>query len=249
MTASTKQSDIEALLTRRVAEVVVEGSLREKLSSGRTLTVKMGFDPTAPDLHLGHGVGLRKMREFMDLGHRAVVIVGDYTTLIGDPSGKSKTRPILTPAEIEANAKTYFEQAGKVLDITRVEVRRNSEWYSKMGLDDILKLAGQFTVARMIERDDFEKRLQAGTDIGLHELLYPMMQAYDSVMLKADVELGGTDQRFNILAGRDLQKKMGQPAQDALFVPLLVGLGRREEDVQVARQLHRRVRGPGGDVR
>ncbi|MBN1585278.1 tyrosine--tRNA ligase [Candidatus Uhrbacteria bacterium] len=224
MKVTTDPIKTEALLTRRVEEVVVRESLAAKLASGRQLTVKMGFDPTAPDIHLGHSIGLRKLQEFMDLGHRAVMIIGDYTTLIGDPSGKSKTRPMLTPEEIEANAKTYLEQAGKVLDVERLEIRRNSEWFSRMDFLDILKLAGKFTVARMIEREDFRSRMASGTDIGLHELLYPMMQAYDSVMVQADAELGGTDQRFNILVGRDLQRKMGMPQQDAVFLgPILAG--------------------------
>jgi tyrosyl-tRNA synthetase len=221
---STDPIKIESLLTRRVVEVVVEESLREKLASGRQLTVKMGFDPTAPDIHLGHAVGLKKLQEFLDMGHKVVMIIGDYTTLVGDPTGKSKTRPMLTPKEIEVNAKTYLDQAGKVLDVDRIEIRRNSEWFSKMDFMDILKLCGQFTVARMIEREDFKNRMAEGTDISMHELLYPMMQAYDSVVVEADIELGGTDQRFNILAGRDLQKKMGQPQQDAMFLgPILVG--------------------------
>jgi len=224
MKISTKQSEIEALLTRRVDQVVVEESLRERLASGEKLRVKLGVDPTAPDIHLGHSVALKKMREFQDMGHQAILIIGDYTSLVGDPSGKSKTRPMLSSEEIEVNAQTYLDQAGKVLDLDKLEIRHNSEWFSKMTFKDILDLVGKFTVARIIEREDFRNRLDEGSDIGMHELLYPVMQAYDSVQLNADIELGGTDQRFNILAGRDLQKKLGQKPQDAMFLgPILVG--------------------------
>ncbi|MFA6604034.1 MAG: tyrosine--tRNA ligase [Patescibacteria group bacterium] len=221
----TDKARIESLLRRRVAEVVVEASLRQKLASGRQLRVKLGVDPTAPDLHLGHAVALKKLREFQELGHQVVLIIGDYTTRVGDPTGKSKTRPMLSEADIEANAKTYLDQAAKILDLDKVEVRRNGEWFAKLNFNDIIQLAAKFTVARMIERDDFAKRLAAGSDIHLHELLYPMMQAYDSIMVEADVEIGGTDQRFNILAGRDLQRKLGKPEQDAMFLgPILVGI-------------------------
>ena len=220
----TDKDKIESLLRRRVAEVVVEESLRKKLASGRKLRVKLGVDPTAPDLHLGHAVALKKLREFQELGHQVVLIIGDYTTRVGDPTGKSKTRPMLSEADIEANAKTYLDQAGKVIDLTKIEVRRNGEWFAKLNFNDVIQLAAKFTVARMIERDDFAKRLKEGSDIHLHELLYPMMQAYDSIMVEADVEIGGTDQKFNILAGRDLQRKLGKPEQDAMFLgPILVG--------------------------
>lgn len=224
MTVSTDKKRIDSLLTRRVVEVVVEKSLRDKLASGRKLRVKFGADPTSSDLHIGHAVALRKLKEFQDLGHQIVFIIGDYTARVGDPSGKSKTRPMLSDAEVKANAKTYFEQVGKILDVKKMEIRWNGEWFAKMDFADILKLTSQFTVARMIERDDFAKRLKAGTDIHVHELLYPAMQAYDSIMVDADVEIGGTDQRFNILAGRDLQRKMGKPEQDCLFLgPILMG--------------------------
>jgi tyrosyl-tRNA synthetase len=209
--------------TRGVAEIIDEKSFKEKLASGKKLTIKMGFDPTRPDIHLGHAVGLWKLRELQDAGHKIVFLIGDYTTKIGDPSGRNTTRPVLDDKEIKENAKTYFEQVGKILDVEKAEVRYNSEWFSKMHFSDILVLAGKFTVAQIIERDDFQKRLQAGNDIGLHELLYPLMQAYDSVMLQADVEFGGTDQKFNLLAGRDLQRKLGQTPQDIMMVDLLVG--------------------------
>ena len=230
MPISTDPIKIDSLLTRRVDEVVVEDSLKEKLASGKKLRVKLGVDPTAPDIHLGHSVVLKKMREFQDMGHQAILIIGDYTALIGDPSGKSKTRPMLTSKEIKANAKTYLEQAGKILDMNKLEIRYNGEWFSKMSFKDVLELTGKFTVARMIEREDFKNRMNEGTDIGMHELFYPIMQAYDSVMIEASIELGGTDQRFNILAGRDLQKKMGQHQQDAMFLgPILVGTDRTQK--------------------
>ena len=221
----TDAKKIEHLLHRRVAEVLISDSLQKKLVSGKKLRVKLGVDPTAPDLHLGHTIPLFKLREFQELGHQIVLIIGDYTTLIGDPSGKSQTRPMLSSEEITKNAKTYMAQVGKVLDLNKTEVHWNSEWFAKMQFHDILRLAAQFTVARMIERDDFAKRLKAGNDIHVHELLYSMMQAYDSIMVEADIELGGTDQKFNLLAGRDLQRKMGKPEQDLLMVgPILVGL-------------------------
>ncbi len=220
----TDKAKIDQLLTRRVAEVVIEKSLREKLGSGRRLRIKLGVDPTAPDIHLGHAVALKKLKEFQDLGHQIVLIIGDYTARVGDPTGKSKTRPMLSESDIEANARTYLDQAGKILDLGKIEVRRNGEWFGKMGFNDVIQLAAKFTVARMIERDDFAKRLKEGTDIHLHEIMYPMMQAYDSIMVEADVEIGGTDQKFNILAGRDLQRKLGKPEQDAMFLgPILVG--------------------------
>lgn len=224
MPVITDKSRIDALLKRRVVETVVEASLRKKLSSGKVLRVKFGADPTSPDLHLGHAVPLKKLKEFQDLGHKIVLIIGDYTAMVGDPSGRSKTRPMLTEEEARRNAKTYIEQAGRILDIGKTEVRRNSEWFSKMDFGGVIRLCSDFTVARMIERDDFAKRLKEGTDIHLHELLYPAMQAYDSIMTDADIEIGGSDQRFNILAGRDLQRKMGKPEQDCLFLgPILVG--------------------------
>ena len=222
MAVSTDKKKIAHLLTRNVEREA--GELKNHLESGRKLRVKLGADPTAPDLHLGHTVQLRKLREFQELGHQVVFIIGDYTAKVGDPSGKSKTRPILSDAEVQANAKTYLAQVGRILDLKKTEIRRNSEWFGEIGFNDILKLCAQFTVARMVEREDFRNRMKEGIDVHMHELLYPMMQAYDSIMIDADVEIGGTDQMFNILAGRDLQRKLGKPEQDCLFLgPILVG--------------------------
>lgn len=224
MKTVTDKASIDRLLTRRVVEVVVEDDLRARLLKGDRLRVKLGVDPTAPDIHLGHTVPLKKLREFQDMGHQVVFIIGDYTSMIGDPTGKSKTRPMLSREDVDANAATYLEQVAKILDMDKVEVRRNSEWFEKMAFGEVVRLAAHFTVARMIERDDFEKRLKEGTDVHLHELLYPMMQAYDSVMVEADVEIGSTDQRFNILTGRELQRKTGARPQDCMFLgPILVG--------------------------
>lgn len=205
------------------ADVVPAEALMAKLKSGRALTVKLGVDPTAPDLHLGHAVPLRKLRQFQDLGHDVVLIIGDFTALIGDPSGRSSTRPALTPEAIEMNAATYIEQAFRVLDPKRTTMRRNSEWLGPLGFADVLQLSSRFTVARILERDDFRKRFREGVGISLHELLYPMAQAYDSVAIEADVELGGTDQLFNLLAGRELMEKMGLEPQVCLTLPLLEG--------------------------
>ncbi|MBN2839504.1 MAG: tyrosine--tRNA ligase [Coriobacteriia bacterium] len=206
-----------------VADIVPAEALVAKLGSGRELTIKLGVDPTAPDLHLGHAVPLRKLRQFQDLGHSVVLIIGDFTALIGDPSGRSTTRPALTPEQVEANATTYIEQAFKILDPERTAMRRNSEWLGTLGFADILRLTSQFTVARIMERDDFQKRYREGVGISLHELLYPMAQAYDSVAIEADVELGGTDQLFNLLAGRELMEKLGMAPQVCLTLPLLEG--------------------------
>ncbi len=222
MAVSTDKKKIDHLLSRNVERQA--GELRKRLESGKKLRVKFGADPTAPDLHLGHTVPLRKLREFQELGHQVVFIIGDYTAKVGDPSGKSKTRPMLSDEDVKKNAETYLAQVGKILDLKKTEIRWNGEWFSKMGFDDILKLCAQFTVARMIEREDFANRMKEGTDVHMHELLYPMMQAYDSIMIDADVEIGGTDQMFNILAGRDLQRKMGKREQECLFMgPILVG--------------------------
>jgi tyrosyl-tRNA synthetase len=223
------------LLKRGTVEVFREEELARKLEEaarkGRQLRIKLGLDPTSPDIHLGHTVVLRKMRQFQDLGHKAVLIIGDYTARIGDPSGQDKTRPMLSPEQIEQNAKTYFEQAGKILDTsqTRLEIRHNSEWLSDLKLADILKLAGSMTVARMLERDTFDVRHKKGEPIGVHEFLYPLMQGYDSVMIKSDVELGGTDQTFNNLVGRDLQRLNGQQPQVVITMPILVGLDGKEK--------------------
>ena len=212
-----------------VAEIIDKKSLEQKLKSKKKLRIKLGVDPTRPDIHLGHAVALRVLKKLQDAGHIIIFLIGDYTTKIGDPSGRNTTRPILDDAEIKKNAKTYFDQVGLILDLKKTEIRYNSEWFSKMNFNDIIQLAGKFTVAQIIERDDFEKRLKGGQDVGLHEMLYPLMQAYDSVVLKADVEFGGTDQRFNILAGRDLQKKMGQAPQDVVMMDILIGLDGKEK--------------------
>ena len=214
------------LLTAGCESVVSRDELQQKLALGRPLRVKLGADPTAPDLHLGHSVVLRKLRQFQDLGHQAVLIIGDYTALIGDPTGVNKTRPLLSAEKIAQNAQTYFEQAGKILDTepAKLEIRRNSEWLGKMTFADVLKLAGQMTVAQMLERDTFEQRYEADVPIGVHEFLYPLMQGHDSVMIHSDVELGGTDQLFNNLVGRDLQRDAGQEPQVVMILPILEGL-------------------------
>jgi tyrosyl-tRNA synthetase len=196
----------------------------KKLSKNKPLNIKLGMDPTAPDLHLGHAVVLCKLRQFQDLGHKVTFLIGDYTTLIGDPTGRSKTRPPLTPAEIESNAKTYFQQVTKILDPEKTIVRYNAEWLAKLTFADLIKLCAKVTVAQIIEREDFSKRLAEKTPISMHELLYPLMQGYDSVALEADVELGGTDQTFNLLMGRHLQEHYGQEPQCILTMPLLEGL-------------------------
>lgn len=206
-----------------IAELVPAADLASKLETGRPLRVKLGVDPTAPDLHLGHAVPLRKLRQFQDLGHTVVLIIGDFTALIGDPSGRNSTRPPLTHEEVDANAATYVEQAFRILDPDRTELRRNSEWLAPLGFEDLLRLTSSFTVARILERDDFSKRYAEHKPISLHEFLYPMAQAYDSVAIEADVELGGTDQLFNLLAGRELMEKRGMPAQVCLTLPLLEG--------------------------
>jgi len=213
------------LLTAGCETVVTREELLKKLQTGRPLRVKLGCDPTAPDLHLGHSVVLRKMRQFQDLGHKAIFIIGDYTAMIGDPTGQNKTRPMLQPSDIHRNAQTYFEQAGIILDTSpdKLEIHRNSEWLGKMNLADTLKLASQMTVARMLERDTFEKRYGADIPIGIHEFLYPLMQGHDSVMIRADVELGA-DQLFNNLVGRDLQRDAGQEPQCVMILPILEGL-------------------------
>src|SRR5918999_572871 len=204
-------------------DVIPREELDRRLRSGATLRAKLGIDPTAPDIHLGFVVVLRKLREFQDLGHTAVLVVGDYTARVGDPSGRSKTRPVLSPEEIEHNTRTYLEQAYLVLDPERTEVRRNSEWLAGLSLADIIELTRATTVARILERDDFSKRFSAGDPITLTELLYPLMQAYDSVALDADVELGGTDQLYNLLMGRHVMEYYGKMPQCVLTTPLLVG--------------------------
>ena len=212
------------LIARGSDEILKREELEVRLKEGRPLRVKAGFDPTAPDLHLGHTVLLNKMRQFQDLGHQVIFLIGDFTGMIGDPTGKNVTRKPLTREDVLANAKTYADQVFKVLDRERTEVRFNSEWFGAMSAADMIKLAAQHTVARMLERDDFAKRYAAQQSIAIHEFLYPLVQGYDSVALKADVELGGTDQKFNLLMGRGLQEHHGQPPQIVLTMPLLEGL-------------------------
>jgi tyrosyl-tRNA synthetase len=214
--------DVE-ILTKGCVDVVTPASLREKLARGRPLTVKVGFDPTAPDIHLGHTVLMRKMKHFQDAGHRVVFVIGDFTGMIGDPTGKSKTRPPLTREEIEANAETYKRQAFKILDPEKTETRFNREWLGALGSDGVVRLAATYNVARMLERRDFRQRYDAGQTISVHEFLYPLAQAYDSVALKADVELGGTDQLFNLNVGRDIMPSYGLEPQVVMTTPLLEG--------------------------
>ena len=205
------------------AQIVPEQALMEKLKRGKPLNIKLGVDPTAPDIHLGHAVPLRKLRQFQDLGHQVTLIIGDGTALIGDPAGRNSTRPQLTREQIKENAQTYVDQAFKVLDPEKTTLRYNSEWILSLGMEELLKIASNFTVARILERDDFHNRYTSNLPISLHEFLYPIMQAYDSVVIKADVELGGTDQLFNLLAGRELMEKMGMEPQVCLTLPLLEG--------------------------
>ncbi|CAG0929852.1 tyrosyl-tRNA synthetase [Planctomycetaceae bacterium] len=202
----------------------LKARLRDSVAHNKPLRVKLGVDPSSPDLHLGHTLQMRRLRAFQDHGHQAVLIIGDYTAMVGDPSGKNKTRPQLTHEEVEKNAKTYLEQAGKVLDVSRLEIRRNGEWFSGMNFMDVLKLCARTTVARLLERDDFLKRYKAEQPISLHEFLYPLMQGWDSVMIKCDIELGGRDQLFNLLMGRKLQEQEGQHPQVCITGPLLEGL-------------------------
>ncbi len=213
-----------ALISRGADEIIQEDELREKLASGRPLRVKAGFDPTAPDLHLGHTVLINKLRQFQALGHEVIFLIGDFTGMIGDPTGKSATRPPLSREDVLRNAETYKEQVFKILDPARTRVEFNSSWMNEVGAAGMIKLAGQYTVARMLERDDFDKRYKGNQPIAIHEFLYPLVQGYDSVALEADVELGGTDQKFNLLMGRTLQKSHGQPPQICLTMPILEGL-------------------------
>ncbi len=211
------------LLKRGVAEIIIEEELAKLLESGRKLRLKQGFDPSCPDIHLGHVVGLRKLRHFQELGHQVILIVGDWTAQIGDPSGESQTRPMLSPEEVRTNAETYMKQFFKVVEREKTRVVWQSEWFGKFNLGDVIGLASKFTVAQMLQRDDFSKRYASGRPIAITEFLYPLLQAYDSVEIEADVEFGGTDQKFNCLVGRELQQMMGQPPQQVFLVPLLVG--------------------------
>ncbi len=212
------------LIARGTEEIIKIEDLQKKLESGKPLQIKVGFDPTAPDLHIGHTVVINKMRQFQDLGHEVTFLIGDFTGLIGDPTGKSATRKPLTPEQVKENAETYATQVFKVLDREKTKIRFNSEWINKLGSDGMIRLAAKYTVARMLERDDFENRYRSGQAIGLHELLYPLAQGYDSVVLKTDVEMGGTDQKFNLLVGRHLQQHYGQQPQVIITLPLLEGL-------------------------
>jgi tyrosyl-tRNA synthetase len=212
------------IIRRGATEILVESELAEKLKLERPLRIKTGFDPTAPDLHLGHTVLINKMRQFQDIGHEVIFLIGDFTGMIGDPTGKNATRPPLTAAEVQANAKTYTEQVFKILDPDRTKVMFNSEWMGAMSAADLVKIAAKHTVARMLERDDFARRYAAGQPVAIHEFLYPLIQGYDSVAMKADVELGGTDQKFNLLVGRQMQEAYGQSPQIVLTMPLLEGL-------------------------
>lgn len=213
-----------AIIKRGTDEILTESDLKKKLESGKQLIVKAGFDPTAPDLHFGHTVLLNKLRHFQDLGHKVIFLIGDFTGQIGDPSGKNKTRPTLTSDELVSNAKTYEKQVFKILKKELTEVKFNSEWCNKLGADGLIKLASKYNVARMLERDDFNKRYNANQSIAVHEFLYPLVQGYDSVALEADVECGGTDQKFNLLVGRELQRAYDQEPQVVLTVPILEGL-------------------------
>ncbi len=216
------------VFARGTIDLLQSDELQRKLERKPQLRVKFGMDPSSPDLHLGHAVQLRKLRDLQDLGHQIVLIVGDATAMVGDPSGRNKLRPQLTRAEVEKNLVTYTEQARKVLDMERTEVRRNSEWFDRMGFEEILELSSRMTVAQMIQRDTFQKRMQEGAPIGIHEFLYPLMQGWDSVQVEADIELGGTDQLFNLLVGRDLQEQCGQEPQVVFTLPLIRGLDGRK---------------------
>ena len=218
-----------AIIKRKAVQIINEEDFERKIKSGKKLVIKLGADPSRPDLHIGHSVELRVLRQFQDMGHEVVFIIGDYTAMIGDPSGKSKTRPSLTFEQTRKSAESYFEQATKILDKNKTRITYNSEWLSKMNFGDVIKLASKYTVARIMERDDFKNRFENGLPLSMHELLYPLMQGYDSVAINADIEIGGTDQTFNLLVGRDLQKDYGQESQVVMTFPLLVGLDGKEK--------------------
>lgn len=217
------------LIKRKAVQIFSEEDLDKKINSGRKLTIKLGADPSRPDLHIGHSVVLRVLKQFQDMGHEVVFVVGDFTGMIGDPSGKSKTRPALTFEETRKSAETYLEQATKILDKNKTKIVFNSDWLSKMNFEDVIKLASKYTVARIMERDDFKNRFENKMPLSMHELLYPLMQGYNSVELKADIEIGGTDQTFNLLVGRELQRDYGQESQVVMTFPLLVGLDGKEK--------------------
>jgi len=226
------------ILKRAVAEIITERELLELLNSGRILNLKQGFDPSSPDIHLGHVVGLRKLRQFQELGHKVILVVGDWTARIGDPSGQSVTRPMLSPKEVENNAQTYMEQFFKVVDKDKTELRWQSEWFSQFTLDEVIRLTSRFTIAQLLAREDFNKRYNSGSPISLAEMLYPLLQAYDSAAIKADVEFGGIDQKFNCLVGRELQQGMGQSPQQVFLVPLLVGTDGKQK---MSKSLHNHI--------
>ncbi len=217
------------IIKRKAVQIFSEEDLNRKINSGKKLTIKLGADPSRPDLHIGHSVVLRVLKLFQDMGHEVVFVVGDFTGMIGDPSGKSKTRPALTFEQTRKSAETYLEQATKILDKNKTRIAFNSEWLSKMNLEDVIKLTSKYTVARIMERDDFKNRFENNLPLSMHELLYPLLQGYDSVELKADIEIGGTDQTFNLLVGRELQKDYGQESQVVMTFPLLVGLDGKEK--------------------
>jgi tyrosyl-tRNA synthetase len=229
---------LATILKRGVAEIITESELLRLLNSGRILNLKQGFDPSAPDIHLGHVVGLRKLRQFQQLGHKVTLIVGDWTARIGDPSGQSATRPMLSPNEIESNARTYMEQFFKVVDEDKTELRWQSEWFSQFTLDEVIRLTSKFTIAQLLAREDFNRRYTSGNPISLAEMLYPLLQGYDSVAIKADVEFGGIDQKFNCLVGRELQQSAGQPPQQVFLVPLLIGTDGKQK---MSKSLHNHI--------
>lgn len=222
MTSENKK--LIEMISRSAVNAYSLDGIKEKLESGKKLRVKFGADPSRPDLHLGHTVPMRVLKAFLDAGHEIIFVIGDFTAMIGDPSGKSKTRPSLTKEQTRENGKTYLEQVSKILDINKVSIKYNSEWLSKMNFEDVIKLASKYTVARMLERDDFAKRLAENRPISMHEMLYPLMQGYDSVALNADIEIGGTDQTFNLLVGRELQRDYNETPQEVITFPLLIGL-------------------------
>lgn len=217
------------IIKRKAIQIFNEEDLERKINSGNKLTIKFGADPSRPDLHIGHSVPLRVLKAFQDMGHRIVFVIGDFTAMIGDPSGKSKTRPALTFEETRKSAETYLEQVTKILDKEKTEILFNSKWLSKMSFEDVIKLSSKYTVARIMERDDFKNRFENNLPLSIHELLYPLMQGYDSVAINADIEIGGTDQTFNLLVGRELQKDYGQESQVVMTFPLLVGLDGKEK--------------------
>jgi len=244
--ASTEEA--LALIKRGAEEILLESELVKKLEKGRPLRIKAGFDPTAPDLHLGHTVLINKMRQFQDLGHEVLFLIGDFTGMIGDPSGKSATRPAMTPEDIKANAETYKEQVFKILDPKKTRIMFNSSWMGEMNAADMVTLAAKHTVARMLERDDFSKRYKSGQPIAIHEFLYPLIQGYDSVVMKADVELGGTDQKFNLLVGRQLQEAYGQKPQVILTMPILEGYTRGTEKMSKSLDNYIGITEPPGEM-